>query len=536
MSGLTAVDQRRVINWAVGLLIVGCLLTLIALQGQHHFVTPPFENDFYGFSERAQSLSAALKLNGYYPLGYPLLLWLLGPLAGNAFAAAKVVAVAHAGILLLAGFWLSRMLLGRGWLALLGLVALALNPYFWQTALFLGTDLPWAAWQCLALGACVWAIQRGHDWRGFALAGALGGLAYLLRYTALALLPVVWLYLALAWLRRAQGARSRNALWAALAFTILFLAVALPQLYLSWRETGNPFFTSQAKNIWFGIYGEGDWQAHWGGVRSDISLWEVFTAGPWRLIGHWLRECGRWLAYSGVVIAGVNLTVFRQVALGGRVVLAILGSLLAGGIIWLAILKRGAWRELLRLPAAAWLLALYYLTYGLSVALVFVQPRFFIAILSVLLSAALVLLDRLGQRRRTFLVVILAAWGLLASANSAASLVYYLDKLQPPVAQVAASLQAAGVGETEAVWATSEMPYRYHTSFDFQSLPSEINSLAALQAEMRAQQVRFLLFEREYGLRYWPALGELLEGRAQDGFRLLWQQEGQAALYQLGGE
>ena len=534
MSGLTAAHQRRAANGAAGLLILGCLLWLIVLQGEHHFVTPPFENDFYGFSARAQSVSSALKLNGYYPLGYPMLLWLLRPLARDAFVAAKVVAVAHAGLLLLAGFWLGKILLGRGWLALLGLVALALNPYFWQTALFLGTDLPWASWQCLALGACVWAIQRGHDWRGFALAGTLGGLAYLLRYTALALLPVVWLYLTASWfVQRGKRNTLRANLVAALGFTALFLLAASPQLVLSWREAGNPFFASQAKNIWFGIYGEGDWQAHWGGARSDIGLWEVFAAGPWRLIGHWLREWITWLVYSGVVIAGVNLTVYRQAATVGRAALFAVGGLAAGGVIWLAIRERGVWRAIWQLPEAPWFLALYYLAYGLSVALVFVQPRFFIALLPVLLIATLALLNRLGRGRRVLLAVVLGAWGLSMAANSAASLAHYLGEFQPPVAQVEESLQSAGIDASETVWATSEMPYRYHTSFDFQPLPSGINSLVTLRAEMRARQVRFLLFERDYGLRYWPALGDLLQGRDQDGLRLLWRRQGQAALYQL---
>lgn len=60
------------------------------------------------------ALDGVLRADGFYNLGYPLLLWLARPLTGdNPFLAARLVAALGGALLLLAGWLLARRLLGR---------------------------------------------------------------------------------------------------------------------------------------------------------------------------------------------------------------------------------------------------------------------------------------------------------------------------------------------------------------------------------------------------------------------------------------
>lgn len=50
---------------------------------------------------------------------------------------------------------------------------------------------------------------------------------------------------------------------------------------------GQPFYILQAKNVWFALYGEGDFVVRWYSVPSTISLIEVIAMDPARLLIHW---------------------------------------------------------------------------------------------------------------------------------------------------------------------------------------------------------------------------------------------------------
>ena len=555
-------------DYGAAALILALAAVLSWLQGKHQFLTPPFENDFVGFAERARSLAEACELNGFYPLGYPLLLLSLtqpSPIGRGigegdaAFAAAKIAAIWATVILATAAYLLSGALLGKP-RSFLTLVTLAVNPYFWQSAFFVGTDMPWAALQCLALLGCTLAIQR-QKWPIFALAGMATGLAYLMRYTALLTLPVVCAYLMLA--RPLTRAGSYANLRGALAFTVLFLLFSLPQLWISWQAKGNPFFNLQAKNVWFGIYGNSDWWTHWREVPSDISLGQVFLTSPGRFLGHWGQEFIKWWAYTGVLAVGASLLAYQQASPAIRLGLLAMTGFLGVGVVFLLLQSadgadgrrhlsicvnlrhlRILWPGV---KAASGLLGFYYVIYGLSVALVFVQPRFFLAVLPLILAAAVTVFqsaDFADSRRyfpfganprhlKSFRLLLGLAFLIFAAGNGVLTLHHYLDRLQPPVAEVVHSLQDAGAHQEDVILASLEMPYKYHTLYNFQPLPREARSFDLLYESLRSHHASFLLFEEAYGARYWPALSGLLQ-EPPAYLRLVWQGENQkTALYRV---
>lgn len=535
MSAVGAQARARWIPaWNIGLallLILSLGLALAAVQSGHHYLIPPYENDFPGFADRASSLKSAVKLDGFYPLGYPLALWALSQGTGSEFVAAKAVAIGSSLLLIAASWSLARTVAPGGVSWLLPLLVVA-NPYFWESSLFLGTDMPWAAFQLLALGAAIKGVRRAR-WTTFAWAGAALGLAYLFRYTALVMAPVLWTYL-LIWRPLPREGHQNGR--AALAFTLAFLIVALPQLVTSAWERGNPFFTLQAKNVWFAIYGQGDWQGNWADLRSDIGLFQVISMGLGRFLAHWGIEFAKWWAYAGVLVSGMSRIALASLPTLGKAMLALAGLAPIGIIASLGLRLRGQLGQL-RISSVTQFMVLYFVAYGLSIALVFVQPRFYLALLPVLLLAAISgarwALQSLSSRSRSLFCV----WVIAASMlNSGLATKYVLRALQPPVGQVTQALQGAGATGNDVILASLAMPYAYRSDYHFEALYDGTRSVSELETRLRQQPAaRFLLFEGDYGLRYWPGLAVLLRPEEAPSFlALLWQDStSSTVLYQV---
>lgn len=290
---------------------VGAWLVAILLAAQQHLTlsVPGVEKDFRVFALRSAhlagqfpagttspALDGVLRADGFYNLGYPLLLWLARPLAaGNPFLAARAVAALSGALLLLAGWLLARRLLGRA-PALLALVLLALSPLVVQQALYVGTDMPFAALSVLALALLVPPHQgRTSPWLA-AAAGLVAGLAFLMRHPGLLLLPFGWLAL---WLNRtAPGPQHNTRSIALIAFTLAFAITIAPQLFVNMRDTGQPLFSQQAKNVWQAMFGDGDW-GRWAEAHNEIGLAQVIAQDPPRFALNWWNNLRGFVGTGG---------------------------------------------------------------------------------------------------------------------------------------------------------------------------------------------------------------------------------------------
>jgi 4-amino-4-deoxy-L-arabinose transferase-like glycosyltransferase len=269
---------------AVGGIAVWTTAVLLAAQDHVTLSVPGVEKDFRVFATRAVDLALVMRADGFYNLGYPFLIWLFAPLtAGNPFLAARLIA-ALAGMLMLgATWWLARCLLGRG-PALAALVVLGLNPFVVQYALYVGSDMPFAALCTLALALLASHRIRGSLWLA-ALAGGVAGCAFLVRHPGILLLPFgVFAFL---WMRHeAREARGKPSTFHALAFAFAFSIAAAPQVVVNLRDTGQPLYNQQAKNVWLAVYGDSDW-GRWNEVSNDVSLTDVILEDPGRFAGAW---------------------------------------------------------------------------------------------------------------------------------------------------------------------------------------------------------------------------------------------------------
>lgn len=187
-------------------------------------------------------------VNGLYPVGYPLLLVLGQALLGDVLVAGKVLAVL-AGVGAIAGAARVCGLGAAAWMLAQGVVLLHGSME--------GTDLPAAALALAALAAL-------HDRRS-TLAGALAGAAVMMRYTGVAVVPVVLL---------AAPSRPR-------AFFALLVATAPHWLVAAW--TGASVWPDQSQNLTIAAGHPTTLLSLETLARWPFGVWRALTAG----LGTW---------------------------------------------------------------------------------------------------------------------------------------------------------------------------------------------------------------------------------------------------------
>ncbi len=297
-SGRSAERTWRYLPEVFALGLAAMWLVVFWWVGRSHVVlsVPGVEKDFRVFATRSEALvcppgallpdaHCVLRADGFYQLGYPFLLWLFRPLVDdNAFAAAQVVGLTSAVVLLYATYALGRALFGPPG-GLLALLTVMLNRWTAEYTLLLGTDMPFAALWTLGLAVLVGARRSP---RRALLAGALGGLAFMLRHPGLLLLPLgcAWLLWPLSANRAVTWRVDRQRLWLVAGFAGGFALASLPQLLVNLGDTGHLLYSQQAKNIWLAVYGNTDW-GRWNEAANDVRLWDVIAHEPGRFVASW---------------------------------------------------------------------------------------------------------------------------------------------------------------------------------------------------------------------------------------------------------
>lgn len=278
-------DPHGGVRWLdlmAGTLLVVYAILLLALGLRHRGLADySVEWDFSGYSLRAQSLADVFSINPRTPFGYPLALWAVTRLSGDPFTSGKILA----GLSTLAVLGLTYLLgrrLFNAYIGLLATLALLATPVFAEHTMLVGTDMP--ALACLLASVYLLIASGGQSWWGVAIAGILGGLSYLVRPSALVLVPAVIFWLLS--LRSAQESTwTRRRFRVALAFSLGFGLMIFPDLLLNTIHTGNPFYNDRAMDIWLDMYGDWDWTQV--PQVSSITLAEVIRIDPWHFVVHW---------------------------------------------------------------------------------------------------------------------------------------------------------------------------------------------------------------------------------------------------------
>jgi hypothetical protein len=416
--------------------VAGWLWAILAAAQEHVTLSVPgVEKDFRVFATRATELERVFQADGFYNLGYPFVLWLVQPLTGhNVFLAARLIAALSGAVLLLAGYWLARRVClpasGYRLCALLALLMLAFSPLVVQYALYVGSDMPFAACTALSLVLLVWAGDNRHSPPFHqarytlvltALAGLAAGCAFLVRHLGMVLLP--WgVVSCIVLFGRMRGNQQRadttktppphavKQWWwpqgwkMAAVFAVGFGIAVLPQLVINTVQTGQPWYSQQAKNIWLAVYAGVDW-GRWHEAPDSIGLAEVVLRNPQRFVRNWWVNLVEFTG-SGAEDVGETGRAVQLRLLGWPANwLAVVG--LVGWLVQLALRRRSKdshkgcdasmQRQAHEDEGARDIYAsllLFVLLYVLLVCVAFILPRFFLLFTPVYAAAAAWLVQR----------------------------------------------------------------------------------------------------------------------------------------------
>ena len=288
------------------------------------------ETDFYGAYAAGARLVQAGRLDPsrYGVVGpvYEVVLGLVGFAFRDLFLAAQAIsALASAGTLLLLFALLRRRLDARtGAFATLFLVT---NPFFFRYAWAASTDALAVSLQM----ACVFVLATRASMRSALAAGLLGALAFLTRYSAVALLPAGLLTIALGLGRHAARRR------AALAFLGGFLAPIVPWVLFSLAH-GGTLALQLHHNVAYEVFARSQgltWDEYQAKLQPQFhSLADVIARDPAAVATRMLGNVGTHLAQDARDLLGIPVAV--AVAIGA--LLALRGgarrALAPLGLVW----------------------------------------------------------------------------------------------------------------------------------------------------------------------------------------------------------
>ena len=274
--------SRRTDRLAIAVLMVSAVM-LMALGLRHQGLTDySVEWDFLGYAQRAQSAATAFAVNPRTPFGYPFSLWMLNLATGDVFVSGKLLT----GVSTLAVLGLTYLLGRRLFTADIGLFAMLVllaTTLFAEHTMLVGTDM--LALACLLASFHVLLVGTDRPLASGILAGILGGLSYLVRPSAIVMVPAVLLWLWVPVLVGASSPGGRRPWRIGLVYAVSFGLAIMPQLILSTVHTGNPFYNNRAMDVWMDMYGNWDWAL--APNVASITLREVVLMDPLGFVRHW---------------------------------------------------------------------------------------------------------------------------------------------------------------------------------------------------------------------------------------------------------
>ncbi len=516
---------KSIVPWLIALTFVVVEIRRVAGQ-----VTVRYP-DFPAWAERAAQfdlhrLAEWQWVYGLYPLGYPLLLRLGVALGIDVLSTAFTLSIAGGFLGLLGTFFLIQRMAGNWTVALFTQVILACTAHYLFFASLDSTDMLAAGVEICSL-AVLFAAERHR--RMVFWAGLLAGLSYLIRYTAsLTIILCAAYILGAAWTRRPQLKREQGALrwWLSPLPYLLGAAVgAALQLIPSAIIKGNPFYNTQAHNLWFHVSGGGDYIFDWNAVPMDISLWEVVRAYSRELVTHWLETVRDFWVTEKAVILDAPFAMLMQAGL--------LFTVLAP-----TTLRR----------SARVFLGLYVVGNVALLSLIRLDKRFLITLMPLLVFAMVyflwsILPAKIATRwraipLRTPVMILLTVWSVGYPLRFMKS-----NPQDTGTLAVSNTLHAAGMQSADEVYSTH---VRYHDVADmwksrFQqasAIAPKLSSYSALLDLLQQRGCRFLIYDRDTGGFLYPDFEFLLwpESRPEGLAPLYVEENHKYAVYRVLGD
>lgn len=298
-GGFSSIKTERVFVFGAALLYLGFLLFYAAIF--HPVKDAALDNPELDFYERYAARIAAGELprDPFRPALYPALGAIAGKLTGDYYHACQFISILSGAAFVVLSFLIARQLFGlpAAWIAA---TLVAVNPHVILASSRAASDMLFQALAMAALFVCITFNKKRAI-----LLGVLFGLAFVTRYTAVALLPVI----AMAFYRNRQALSYKDYA----AFGLAALLTASPQLILNQVQFGSPFYNENWRNVaihYFGLRGL-DWNAGFTQYSKEYLvqqlsahpflfalkgtldiLWFLLHTLPGMLFGAWANKAG----------------------------------------------------------------------------------------------------------------------------------------------------------------------------------------------------------------------------------------------------
>jgi hypothetical protein len=435
------------------------------------------ETDFYGryAPDADRILTGRFPQSTFNPPGYPTLLALVSPLVPDHFTAGKWLSLIAAAAAGLVAFQLFRQLFDAR-VALLALPIFLLSGALTKFALTATTDVPFLL--VAVTTAAVLFREQSRPWVQTVLGGILTGVAYLIRYNGVFLIPPG--IAAVSVLPGHNGARAR------LTRVALYLGVLLvtvsPWFWLSYAHYGSPIYSTNYRNTAIVYYGS---------PEGFYSMRDVIARAPARFAVMYVRRLGENIGRS----------------LGASLAVLPVAPLAAVGIV-AAVARRRRRSVLLLLGSLFTLFLVLTLTHWDT-------RYYFYAIIcyaGFTAYAIVTLVDWLRVRFRLSAVVLRLIFALLVLVILVPSVGRSYERVKSAVTGQAADALAASVHLRKIAGPGARvMSFKPHVAYlagvDWMRLPV-VGSVDELHAVVRQAAASFFVYENA-GMKSVPALYSL---------------------------
>ncbi len=300
MPALTRALASRDRNPVVLSLLLAFLAFMIVFGAKCHPIEEVNSAEWDGYVSKADALLAGtLPHDPFHPLLYPIASAGAGAVLGDTFAGARLVSSLCAVLLVWSSYLLGRACFSRS-AGLLAAAATMVNPNVVFVGVHAASDMMFAALSSLAIGVAVRTMDDSRT-RAAATVGALFGLAYFTRYTAVAILPSLLVPVVFGGSNRSRA----HVTLRVLAFAGAAAAVLVPHFVLTGLAFGHPFVNDSWKNLAFKLHANWNWE-----LLSDTpygGLTQAILDAPGAFVASAVRELGKFAFLTSVALGGTGL-------------------------------------------------------------------------------------------------------------------------------------------------------------------------------------------------------------------------------------
>ncbi len=261
----------------------------------------PSNPEVDGYLLQATSIGHGLipAMDVFHPLGYSALVAVPGFLVNDYVLGGVIISALSAGLFLLY-IYLTGKKIFNSQVGLGATILCMLSFTVMQAGIRTASDMTFAAC-CMAVIYYTLKIQDNTEYKNFVVLGVFTAIAYVTRYNALLLLPIILVSLVIT--AKKHGLLVKQ--W--VTFMAVLSMFVLPQLLITYFQYGSPFYNEAWRNIALVIFG-GLHDNAWG-YATSVTFSEFINSMaryPGLAFGHFIGNLVQFFGMSWELLMGNN--------------------------------------------------------------------------------------------------------------------------------------------------------------------------------------------------------------------------------------